>query len=421
MNTSARRFLAIALLLAGCHGSESAVSAKALTLSGEQRVNSETAGDQQAPAVASNARGDAVVVWESRSAGADYYDIFGQRLQHGAALGPVFRVNTYTRNRQSHAVTGMDGAGNFVVAWRSSQQQGNGGTIFAQRFAADGSPMGSEFQVGPADSEYDSQSDPALAMNESGAFVIVWSNRELSGLAVRAGLNTVETRMIQAHLYAADGSSLKGPFDVMTPTPLSIVRAPSVGMAADGRFAVAWISETNPTGIRVRRFGPAGVGEATETVSDARDDAEFDHPALAMSPAGDFAVGWEAVFYGSGLADGIYFKRCSAATGAFGSQKRAGTAATGRAGSVDMIERAALALNDRGDMLVVGQGGDTVYAQGFDAADAADAPVRLSAAGFAALYPVASLNQDGRAAVAWQSFAQDGDGRGVYLQELSIR
>lgn len=413
------------LLAAGCHDSAgvSVLGSKAgplvMNMGEEGRVNEDTAGDQQLPQIASNGHGNAVVVWESRSPGPDYYDIYARLYKNGQPAGAPFRVNTYTRNRQNLPAVAMDGAGNFVIAWRSSLQSGPGGTIYAQRFAADASRLGEEFRVGPNDSEWDSQSEPAIAMNESGAFVIVWGNRELSEAATRLG-QPLETRQIQGSLYAADGTLTRGPYSLMTPTPLAIIRAPSVGMASDGSFAVAWISESRPAGIRLRSFNAAGVGKPTETISNEREDAEMDHPALAMSANGDLAVAWETLFF-SGQHDGIYYRRFQAATGVYTAEKKAGfNASGGRFGIGDMEERVAVALNSKGELLIAAQGEDAIYAQLFDAGDLAGMPARLNNENHAAMYPVAVLDEDSRALVVWQSFQQDGDGRGIYARMLGL-
>ena len=49
-------------------------------------------------------------------------------------LGGEFQVNTYTTSSQSGPSVAMDGAGNFVVVWQSSGQDGSSGGVFGQRF-----------------------------------------------------------------------------------------------------------------------------------------------------------------------------------------------------------------------------------------------------------------------------------------------
>src|SRR5687767_635397 len=58
-----------------------------------------------------------------------------------------FQVNTYTSGPQRYPAVAMDADGDFVVVWQSNQQDGNSDGIFAQRFNAAGLPQASEFKV----------------------------------------------------------------------------------------------------------------------------------------------------------------------------------------------------------------------------------------------------------------------------------
>ena len=72
----------------------------------------------------------------------------GQRFDsNGNYVGTEFLVNTYTTGDQWVPTVASDPTGNFVVTWTSQDQDGNGEGIFAQRYAANGSPLGTEFQV----------------------------------------------------------------------------------------------------------------------------------------------------------------------------------------------------------------------------------------------------------------------------------
>jgi hypothetical protein len=102
----------------------------------EFQVNTYTTGDQGAPAVAVDAAGNFVVVWHSfeqdDSVGTG---VFGQRYDAaGGPRGGEFRVNTYTTNAQYFAAVAMDAVGNFVVVWQSNSQDGNGYGVFGQRY-----------------------------------------------------------------------------------------------------------------------------------------------------------------------------------------------------------------------------------------------------------------------------------------------
>jgi hypothetical protein len=105
-------------------------------------VNTTTVGDQHRPEIAMNpTTGNFVVVWTS-SQETSSLGVFAQRfLADGTPVGGEFQVNSYTSNEQSNPDVAMDENGNFVVAWRSYGQDGNNWGVFAQRYAADGLPQ----------------------------------------------------------------------------------------------------------------------------------------------------------------------------------------------------------------------------------------------------------------------------------------
>ena len=67
----------------------------------------------------------------------------------GDPVGVEFQVNTYTTDRQSDPSVAPDGAGGFVVVWESPASDGDTDDdgIRARRFDAAGTPVGGEFQV----------------------------------------------------------------------------------------------------------------------------------------------------------------------------------------------------------------------------------------------------------------------------------
>src|SRR6185295_20212057 len=102
----------------------------------EFRVNSYTTGAQAVPAVAADSCGDFVVVWHSFS-GQDgsTYGVFGQRFDPlGAPKGAEFRVNSYTTSGQSTPAVAADADGDFVVVWQSTGQDGSQEGLIGQRY-----------------------------------------------------------------------------------------------------------------------------------------------------------------------------------------------------------------------------------------------------------------------------------------------
>jgi hypothetical protein len=144
-------------------------------LGGEFRVNTYTTDNQFRPAVAADAGGNFVVLWDSGSQDGSNYGIFGQRYDTGGApQGPEFRVNTHTTDAQRYPAVAFDRAGNFVVVWQSRIQDGSQFGVFGQRYDAAGMPRGSEFQVNAYTTGY--QTNPTVAADPHGNFVVVWQS-----------------------------------------------------------------------------------------------------------------------------------------------------------------------------------------------------------------------------------------------------
>jgi hypothetical protein len=97
------------------------------------QVNTFTAGAQESPKAASDAEGDYVIAWQSGGQDGDGNGIYAQRYSAaGAAQGSEFRVNTHTSGNQQAPAVAMDSTGDFVIAWQSDGQDGDGNGIYAQ-------------------------------------------------------------------------------------------------------------------------------------------------------------------------------------------------------------------------------------------------------------------------------------------------
>src|SRR5206468_1725160 len=139
----------------------------------EFRVNTFTTSYQGAPSVASDASGNFVVVWMSYTQDGSSFGVFGQRYARSAyPLLFQSRVNTFTTNHQTLPSVAADSSGNFVVVWGSLGQDGSSTGIFGQRFASSGAALGPEFRVNTFTTNY--QNRPSVASDSAGNFVVVW-------------------------------------------------------------------------------------------------------------------------------------------------------------------------------------------------------------------------------------------------------
>ena len=406
------------LALAGCSssGDDTAISK---SLAGDSsRVNSFTLGDQQTPAVARNAAGNSVIVWDSVGQDGSLSGIYGQRYKNGKPAGGEFRVNTFTNNKQSLPSVAMDAAGNFTVVWRSSLQDSDGGTIYGQRYTVDGVPQGGEFQIGPGDSDNDSQTDPSIAMNADGDFVVVFSNRELSALQAELELiNLGEQREVQARQFRRDGTALGPHFTVASETT-SVQRSPVAGMAADGSFVVAWLSDGLAPNkfINARRYSSTGTA-LSDIFAVNEQFSGLDRPAMAMNAAGKFVIAWERAV-DNPIFDGIHARAYDASGTALGPS----FAVSSR--SLGLYERPAVALDDAGNFVIAGQSSQTssgsgIFFQAYDAAgNAVGGPVLVMDPSAFGMFSRIAADSAGNLSLVWQTFRQDGSGRGVYFREL---
>jgi len=248
----------------------------------EFQVNTYTTGRQTFPAVAANADGNFVVVWDSLGRDGGGEGVFGQRFTSaGAAVGAEFQVNTYTTNDQTLPAVAADADGNFVVVWSSNDQDGSSQGVFGQRFTSTGAAVGAEFQVNTATTN--EQALPAVAADADGNFVVVWySNEPFSGLE------------IFARRYASTGAAIGAEFQVNTYTT-GYQLYPGVAADADGDFVVVWESYQIGIGrgVFAQRYTSAGAAVGAEfQVNTYTTGFHGFRPAVATDADGDFIVVW---------------------------------------------------------------------------------------------------------------------------------
>ena len=206
-------------------------------LGAQFQVNTYTTNDQEEASVAVAADGDFVVVWQSfGSSGSDSSSgsIQGRRYaSDGTPLIAQFQVNSYTTDFQGHPSVAAEADGDFVVVWESPGL--SGADTRGRRFASNGTPIGSEFQVNTYTTN--SQSDPSAAMDADGDFMVVWR----SGVFSSPGPDGSQ-HSIQGQGYASDGTALGAEFQGNTFTTGRQIE-PSVATRADGDFVVVWESD----------------------------------------------------------------------------------------------------------------------------------------------------------------------------------
>lgn len=200
--------------------------------SGNISINTYATGNQHSPSVAMDSSGNSVVVWCSDGQDGDSGGIYGQRyLIDGNASGPEFSVNSYVTGDQTQPSVAADSSGNFVVVWSSYGQDGSNWGVYGQRFSSDGMKLGSEFRVNSYASGI--QYQPSVSMSSTGEFVVVWSSigTDSSGFAA------------MGQRYYSDGIALGSEFLINT-YQSGDQFSPCASMNGIGDFAVVWQSDS---------------------------------------------------------------------------------------------------------------------------------------------------------------------------------
>ena len=372
------------------------------------QINTYTTKDQGFPAIAMDSGGKFVVVWEGEDQDGDSYGIFGQRYDsQGSPLGSEFQVNTYTTNDQRYPAVAMDADGDFIVVWQSYYQDGGGYGIFAQRYNSSGVAQGLEFQVNTYTS--DSQRNPAVAMDSDGDFVIVWESYtpvtsydifariyNSQGVAQDAEfrVNTFATNNqtypsvamdadgdfvvawtsyyqvgnnynIFARIYDSSGDTQSAELQINSSYITHIQQFPSVAMDADGDFVVTWQSDRqdgDAYGVFSRKYNSSGVAQDVEFQVNTYTAGSQTYPSIATDSDGDFVVVWTSEDQdGSGY--GIFAQRYDSSGVAQGSEFQVNTYTTSHQ-----------------------------------------------------QYPAVVMDSDGDYVVVWQSDGQDGNGYGIFAR-----
>jgi Ca2+-binding RTX toxin-like protein len=367
-------------------------AASGAAVGGEVRVNSNTFGSQEQPAIAALSDGGYVVTWMSSGDGSGW-GIYSQRYNaSGVATSGEVPVNTFTTNDQAYPSVAALVNGGYVVSWMSLGQDGSGYGVYAQRYDASGATAGGEVRVNST--TFDSQQQPVIAALSSGGYVVSWMSNGQDG----SGWG------IYAQHYDASGVAVGGEVQVNSATFIS-QQQPTIAALSDGGYVMSWMSgdqDGSGWGIYAQRYDASGqaVANTLTLTGDTGDN-------LVQLGSGDERIagggGNDTLFGGEGHDTALY--QGSQHDFAIGAQR------------VDQISVTDLNPADGNE------GVDTLH--NFETLQFGEG-VRLQALGGEMRVnsttlggqgePVIGTLSDGGYVVCWSSFGQDGSGNGVYAQ-----
>jgi hypothetical protein len=256
--------------------------------------------NQRMPAIAMDHQGNFVVVWvDERNT---FWDIYGQRFDHwGNPLGENFKVNDNPGRGKYigfNFAVAMDADGDFVVVWQDNRN--NNSDIYAQRYDSNGLAIGNNFKVND-DLSGVNQFEPAVAMNPSGEFVVVWGDYRESKYS------------LYGQRYSSSGEVSGSNFKIIStePSRIGVPGRSQIALAVNpkGEFVVTWVTSLSKSKIDIHAIQVNAVNEisGSELKINESDSLAFAfNPDVAMDAPGNFVITWQERKDGS---EDIYAQR----------------------------------------------------------------------------------------------------------------
>ena len=315
----------------------------------EFRINVNTTAAALRSAVAADANGDFIVFWQGYEQDGSGSGVFGRRFDaSGAPKGPEFRANSHTTGNQARPALALDPSGSFVVVWESEGQDGSDDGVFGQRFDASGTRQGPEFQVNTFTTG--AQRFSAVAAGAGGGFVVVWQSEGQDG----------DSYGVFGQRFDAAGDP-EGPEFRVNAFTTGFQARPAAAADASGNVIVVWTNDFDAiSGLRLDASGTP----SEEFHVNSYTAASQSYSAVAAAASGRFVVAWQS-YNTDGSHYGVFARRFDAS---------------------GMPEGEDFRVNSH-----------TTLVQGS---------------------PSVALDADGRFVVAWESFPQDGGSMGIFAQRF---
>jgi hypothetical protein len=243
-------------------------------------VVAQTTGDTR-PSVAMDANGDFVVSYQVLNTATYLYGISAQRYNlAGSPQGSTLTLNNGSSQSASGSLpkVAMDSAGDFVIAFQGYDSNSHG--VFAQRYNSSGVAQGSTFRVNTP--QQDNQGAPSIAMDSAGDFVIAW----LDG-------GTTQAAGVYAQRYNSSGVAQGGNTAISTvagASDPSVAMEPTGQFVIAWQFTQ---TGTSP-GIEAQRFDTGGNALTSVVPLSTPESYFQTHPSVAIDSEGDFVVAWES-------------------------------------------------------------------------------------------------------------------------------
>ena len=248
----------------------------------DRRANEHQSSTQEATVLAPTPEGGFIVAWHSRrQQQGGTYGVYARRFAaDGGAEGGEVQINANTLGSQTRPAVDVAPDGSVWFAWESFGSDGDLGSIVARRFAPDLAGATAEVLVNPVAVGH--QAQPVIAAGADGGAWVAWTHKDPEtgrGQVLLQGLGATGERRGSAQAVDAPEEASDGyPALARSGDELVCVFARA---ALDGQ----------PSGILGRRFSSEGAPRGAVFAVSAQPSHAIE-PSLAVAAEGDFAIAW---------------------------------------------------------------------------------------------------------------------------------
>ncbi len=244
-----------------------------------QKLNDDFGLDgQSSPDISGDFRGNAIIVWADTRYGK--INIYAQRLDSiGQLLGKNINLNSQQNNYDyKHPAISMNESGNFVVVWADNRYDSRY-DIYAQRYDKNGIEIGTDIKIND-DAISNRQKFPDVALDDIGNFVVVWSDERRE--------NAYSD--IYGQRISNNGELLGNNFVVNDDQRNWLFRNyPSTAVNSVGEFVICW---QNGATIISQKYNPDGSKFGENLIINDENSGNGFKPEIILNDSGRIVVVW---------------------------------------------------------------------------------------------------------------------------------
>jgi hypothetical protein len=193
---------------------------------------------------------------------------------------------------QQFAAIAMNDSGNFVVVWKDDRNGENYSDIFGQLFAPPCTPIGGNFRINDTPLQNDFQYQPSCAMNPTGEFVVCWT----------------DTRDGNVNIYGQrfdnTGSAIGSNFLIIHESSNNNQYQSSCAIDSAGNFVVVWRDDRDGHScIYGQLFDNTGDSVGVNFKVGQNAGSENDYSPQISINENHFVVTWERFISSYGYSD----------------------------------------------------------------------------------------------------------------------